>query len=143
MKTFVAKKDQIKKRWYLVDAKDKVLGRLASRISLILQGKHKPEYTPFLDTGDFVVVINADKVKVTGRKMEQKKYYRHSGYVGHLKERTMGELLAKKPEEVFIQAVRRMLPKTKLGQQMIGKLKVYRGSQHLHEAQQPEELVLT
>jgi len=143
MKTFVARKDQLEKKWYLIDAQGKVLGRLASRISLILQGKHRVEYTPFLDTGDFVVVINADKIKITGKKEEDKKYFSHSGYPGKLKERTLGELLAKKPEEVFIHTVRRMLPKTRLGRQMLGKLKVYRGKEHPHASQQPEELTIT
>jgi large subunit ribosomal protein L13 len=133
MKTFTPKKGNIERRWYLVDATDKVLGRLASRISLILQGKHKPYYAPHLDMGDFVVVINAEKVRVTGTKLQDKKYRSHSGYPGRLKEKNLKELLVTKPEDVMIKAVSGMLPKNKLAREMIKKLKVYRGSEHMHK----------
>ncbi len=147
MKTTVARKEQvqsgeIERNWYVVDAESQVLGRLATRIALTLRGKHKPIFTPHVDVGDFVVVINADKVKLTGRKLEQKKYYRHSGYVGGLKETTAGKLLETKPTEVIRHAVRGMLPKSRLGKAQLSKLKVYVGSDHPHEAQLPEPLEL-
>ncbi|HIE43984.1 MAG TPA: 50S ribosomal protein L13 [Candidatus Omnitrophica bacterium] len=140
MKTSMPKKEKVDRKWYLVNAEGKTLGRLASRVSLILQGKHKPSYTPHLDMGDFVVVINADKVRVTGKKFQDKKYRSHSGYPGKLKEKSFGELLETKPEEVINRAVRGMLPKNKLGRAMIKKLKVYRGDEHPHQAQRPEVL---
>jgi len=140
MKTYIPKLAEIERKWHLVDAEGKILGRLASRIAQILSGKDKPIYTPHLDVGDFVVVINAEKVKVTGGKEEKKIYYRHSGYPGGLKERTYEELLSKKPQDIIRKAVRGMLPKNKLGRQMFKKLKVYAGSEHPHQAQRPEKL---
>jgi len=140
MKTYIPKLAEIERKWYLVDAEGKVLGRLASRLAQILSGKDKPIYTPHLDVGDFVVVINAEKVKVTGGKEEKKIYYQHSGYPGGLKERTYEKLLSKKPQDIIRKAVRGMLPKNKLGRQMLKKLKVYAGSEHPHQAQRPEKL---
>lgn len=140
MKTYIPKLAEIERKWHLVDAEGKILGRLASRIAQILSGKDKPIYTPHLDVGDFVVVINAEKVKVTGGKEEKKIYYRHTGYPGGLKERTYEELLSKKPQDIIRKAVRGMLPKNKLGRQMFKKLKVYAGSEHPHQAQRPEKL---
>lgn len=142
MKTYIPKPSEIERKWYLVNAEGKILGRLSSRIAQILSGKDKPTYTPHLDVGDFVVVINAEKVKVTGNKEEKKIYYRHSGYPGGLKERTYQELLDKKPQDIIRKAVRGMLPKSKLGRQMFQKLKVYAGPQHTHHAQKPEQLDL-
>ena len=142
MKTYIPKLAEIERKWHLVDAEGKILGRLASRIAQILSGKDKPIYTPHLDVGDFVVVINAEKVKVTGNKEEKKIYYWHSGYPGGLKERTYQELLDKKPQDIIRKAVRGMLPKSKLGRQMFQKLKVYAGPQHPHQAQKPEQLDL-
>ncbi len=147
MKTTVARKEQvqsgeIERKWYVVDADSRVLGRLATRIALHLRGKHKPIFTPHVDVGDFVVVVNADKVKLTGRKLEQKTYYRHSGYVGGLKETTADKMMQKKPEEVIRHAVRGMLPKSRLGKQQLRKLKIYAGPDHPHEAQLPEPLEL-
>lgn len=139
MKTFVPKKDDIERKWWLVDAEGKVLGRLATEIAVLLRGKRKPQYADFLDMGDFVVVINADKIRVTGKKMEQKKYYSHSGYPGGIKEKSLRELLEKKPEEVIRKAVWGMIPKNRLGRSIHKKLKVYRGPHHPHEAQQPQE----
>jgi large subunit ribosomal protein L13 len=140
MKTFVAKEAEIDKKWYLVDAENKVLGRLASQIALRLRGKHKPIFTPHADTGDFIVVINAEKVSMTGGKPDQKMYYRHSGYVGGLREIAAETLLAKKPERVLRSAVKGMLPKNSLGRRQLKKLKIYAGSGHPHEAQRPEKL---
>lgn len=140
MKTFDAKKGEIEHSWYVVDAESKVLGRLATRVADVLRGKHKPIFTPYVDTGDFVVVINAEKIHLTGTKMENKKYYRHSGYPGGLKITTPAELLRKKPEAIIMHAVKGMLPKTKLGRQQFKKLKVYAGKNHPHQAQQPSEL---
>jgi large subunit ribosomal protein L13 len=140
MKTFMPKRGEIGKKWYVVDATDEVLGRLASRISLVLQGKHKPSYVPYLDTGDWVVVINAEKIKLTGKKLANKIYKTHSGYIGNLKEKTLGELMEKKPEDVIIKAVKRMLPKNKLASKMIKKLKVYAGPEHPHKSEKPEPL---
>ena len=140
MKTFIPGKDELKKKWYLIDAEEKILGRLATQIAMILSGKNKPIYTPHLDTGDFVVVINAAKVKVTGRKEEKKIYYYHSGYIGSLKERTLGEMRQRKPEEIIYRAVKGMIPKNKLGRKMLTKLKVYPGEDHLHQAQKPEKI---
>ncbi len=142
MRTYVAKPSEIQKRWYVVDAEGKTLGRLASRIAAILRGKHKPTYTPFLDTGDYVIVINADKVVVTGDKAEGKLYYRHSGYPGGLKTTTFRRMMQTRPERVIEIAVRGMLPHNRLGRAMAKKLKVYAGPVHPHEAQQPERLEL-
>jgi large subunit ribosomal protein L13 len=142
MKTYVAKEQETPKKWVLVDAESKVLGRLASQIAIRLRGKHKPIFTPHADTGDFVVVINADKVSLTGSKLDQKLYYRHSGYMGGLKKISAKRLLEKKPEEVLRLAVKRMLPKNSLGRRQLKKLKIYAGSDHPHEAQNPEKLEL-
>jgi large subunit ribosomal protein L13 len=142
VRTFTAKKEEIERGWYIVDAEGQTLGRLASKIAPILKGKHKPIYTPHLDCGDFVVVINADKVRVTGRKMDQKFYYRHSGYPGGIKSISLRDQLARHPERVVQAAVRGMLPKNKLGRKMIKKLKVYAGDSHPHSAQQPKSLEL-
>ena len=139
MKTFIPKKDEIKRKWWLINAEGKILGRLATEISILLRGKKKPEFVNFMDSGDFVVVINAEKVNVTGRKIEQKKYYSHSGYPGGLKEKTLKELFEKKPEEVIRKAVWGMIPKNKLGRAVYKKLKVYSGPHHPHEAQKPKE----
>ena len=138
MNTISAKPGEVEQRWYVVDATDQVLGRLATRIATVLRGKHKPEFTPHVDTGDYVVVINADKVKFTGTKLDKKTYYWHSNYPGGLKSRTARQMLAEKPEELFRHAVWGMLPKNRLGRKLIGKLKVYRGADHPHEAQKPE-----
>lgn len=140
MKTYMANPDKIERKWYLVDAEGKTLGRLASEIAKVLRGKNKPEYTPHVDTGDYVVVINAEKVKVTGKKMEQKIYYNHSDYVGGMKETRLDEMMAKKPEKVMELAVKGMLPKGPLGRSMIKKLHVYAGPEHKQQAQMPEEL---
>jgi len=142
MSTFIASKDEAERNWVLVDAKDQVLGRLAADVASILRKKTKPTYTPFIDVGDFVVIINAEKVKLTGRKMEQKKYYRHSGYMGGLKEQTARQVMEKKPEEIIRHAVKGMLPKNSLGRSMFKKLKVYTGENHPHEAQQPQTIKL-
>nr|WP_193334248.1 50S ribosomal protein L13 [Halothermothrix orenii] len=138
----MAKPHEVERQWYVVDATDKVLGRLATKIAEILRGKHKPTFTPHVDTGDYVIVVNADKVKLTGRKWEQKKYYRHSGYPGGLKEMSYEKLLQTKPELIIEKAVRGMLPHNRLGRKMIKKLKVYAGPDHPHEAQKPEKLEL-
>jgi large subunit ribosomal protein L13 len=140
MKTFVAKEAETDRKWYLVDAQNKVLGRLASQIASRLRGKHKPIFTPHADTGDFVVVINAEKVSLTGSKAAEKVYYHHTGYVGGLKEITAQKLLAKKPGEVLRLAVKGMLPKNSLGRRQLRKLKIYAGSEHPHEAQKPRKL---
>lgn len=142
MKTFLPKADQIERKWYVVDAQDRVLGRLASAVASRLMGKEKPSYTDFLDTGDFVVVVNADKVRLTGKKLDAKVYYSHSGRPGGLKQATARQLLEKFPERVLRNAVRGMLPKSRLGRQMMRKLKVYAGPEHRHQAQRPETLVL-
>jgi len=139
-KTTIAKKDHVDQAWWLVDATDQVLGRLATRLATILMGKHKPIYTPHVDTGDFIVVINAEKVTLTGRKRETKEYQRYSGYPGGLKRIPFEEMLARRPEVVFKRAVGRMLPKSKLGRHMLMKLKVYAGPDHPHQAQQPKPL---
>ena len=130
----------VEKKWYVVDASGKVLGRLANKIAVVLMGKHKPTYTPHVDTGDYVIVVNADKVVLTGKKLDQKKYYRHSGYPGGLKELTARQMFEKHPEKVIYLAVKRMLPKNKLGRKMLKKLKVYAGPEHPHQAQKPEPL---
>ena len=140
MTTYTAKAGEIRHDWYVVDAQGKVLGRLATQIAARLRGKHKPQYTPHVDTGDFIVVVNAAKLRVTGRKAEDKMYYRHSGQPGQLKETTFGKLQAKKPERVLQIAVKGMLPKGPLGYAMIKKLKVYGGAEHPHTAQQPKLL---
>ena len=140
MKTFVAKERDVEKRWYLVDADDKILGRLATQIAVRLRGKHKPIFTPHADTGDFVVVVNAEKIRLTGSKWDNKIYYWHSGYVGGLKQISAKKLVEKKPEELVRLAVRRMLPKNSLGRRQFKKLKVYAGPEHPHQAQQPEKL---
>lgn len=138
MRTLFAKKEDVQRKWYLVDAKDAVLGRMAVKIANCLTGKNKSIYTPNSDTGDFVVVINADKVKLTGRKLDSKVYYRHSGYPGGIKAETARYRMAKSPEKIITEAVWGMIPKGRLGRAMIKKLKVYRGSEHPHEAQKPE-----
>ncbi len=140
MKTFLPKADDIQRKWYVVDANDKVLGRLATQIATRLRGKHKPIFTPHLDTGDFIIVINAKKVRLTGKKMDDKLYYRHTGYMGGLKVTNARKMLEKKPEEVIRLAVKRMLPKNRLGRQQLKKLKIYAGSDHPHQAQLPEPL---
>lgn len=142
MKTFSAKAEDIEHKWYLVDAQGKTLGRLASEIAAILRGKHKPSFSPHIDCGDYVVVINAEKVWVTGLKLDQKTYYRHSGYPGGLKEMTLRDQLEKFPNRVIESAVKGMLPKNRLGRQVYKKLKVYAGSDHPHQSQQPEVLEL-
>ncbi|MBP3421565.1 MAG: 50S ribosomal protein L13 [Lachnospiraceae bacterium] len=140
MKTFMASPATIDRKWYVVDATDMTLGRLASEVAKVLRGKNKPIFTPHIDTGDNVIVINAEKIKVTGKKMDQKIYYHHSDYVGGMKETTLKEKLAKKPEQVIELAVKGMLPKGPLGRQMFKKLHVYAGPEHKHEAQKPEVL---
>ncbi|MHB9054073.1 MAG: 50S ribosomal protein L13 [Thermoleophilia bacterium] len=142
MKTYVAKPSNIERNWLIVDAKDQRLGRLATRIADNLRGKTKPTYTPNIDTGDFVVVINAERIAVTGRKLDNKIYYRHTGYPGGLKQRTLAEMLAKRPEEVLRLAVKGMLPKNRLGRAQLRKLKIYVGPDHPHSAQNPEEMKL-
>lgn len=140
MKSFVACTEKVERKWYVVDATGYTLGRLSSEIAKVLRGKNKPIFTPHIDTGDYVIVVNADKVKVTGKKLDQKIYYRHSDYVGGMKETTLREMLAKKPERVVELAVKGMLPKGPLGRQMYTKLHVYAGPEHMHAAQKPEEL---
>ncbi len=140
MRTYVAKASEIERKWYVVDAEGKTLGRLSSEIARVLMGKNKAEYTPFLDTGDYVIVVNAEKIHMTGKKWDQKYYRYHTGYPGGLRERKYQEMLQKQPEKIIELAVKGMLPSNKLGRQMIKKLKVYAGSDHKHEAQQPETL---
>ncbi|HEX9878487.1 MAG TPA: 50S ribosomal protein L13 [Gammaproteobacteria bacterium] len=137
MKTFSAKSSEVRRGWYVVDAEGKTLGRLATEIARRLRGKHKPEYTPHVDTGDYIVVINAEKIRVTGRKLKDKRYYRHTGFVGHLKSESLEQLLARAPERVLTSAIKGMLPRNPLGRQMLRKLRVVRGAQHNHAAQQP------
>jgi large subunit ribosomal protein L13 len=139
MKTFVPKKDDIEKKWWVINAEGKILGRLATQVAVLLRGKNKPIFSNFLDTGDFVVVINAEKICVTGRKLAKKEYYSHSQYPGGLKTEILEELLAKKPEEAIKRAVWGMIPKGPLGRAVYKKLKVYRGPEHPHEAQNPQE----
>jgi len=139
-KTYTAKPGEITRHWYVVDADGQTLGRLATRIADTLRGKRKPTYTPHVDTGDFVVVVNCERIRVTGNKLQEKRYYRHSGYPGGLKERTLAEQLQRRPEEVIRHAVRGMLPKNRMGRAQLGKLKIYSGSDHPHVAQQPEPL---
>ncbi len=143
MKTKFAKKGEVDHKWYVVDAKDQVLGRMACRIASYLRGKHKPIFTPNVDTGDFVIVVNAEKVKVTGKKLTDKMYYHHSGYIGSIKEKALKDRMDEEPEKVIMDAVWGMLPKNRLGRQMIKKLKVYRGAEHGHAAQKPESIELT
>ena len=140
MNSFMANPDKIERKWYVVDAEGCTLGRLTSQIASVLRGKNKPVFTPHVDSGDYVIVINAEKIKVTGKKLDQKIYYNHSDYVGGMKETTLRELMAKKPEKVIELAVKGMLPKGPLGRQMIKKLHVYAGAEHAHEAQKPEVL---
>ncbi len=141
--TTITKSSDIERKWYVVDATDHTLGRLSSEIAHILKGKHKPYYTPSLDTGDFVIVVNADKIRVTGKKMDQKLYRKHSDYVGGLKETTLREMMDKKPDQVIRLAVKGMLPKNTLGKDMLKKLRVYAGAEHEQEAQNPEVLEIT
>ena len=140
MQTYMANPDKIERKWYVVDADGCTLGRLASGVASVLRGKNKPQFTPHVDTGDYVIIVNADKIKVTGKKLEQKIYYNHSDYVGGMKETTLKEMLAKKPERVIELAVKGMLPKGPLGRSMYTKLFVYAGPEHKHEAQKPETL---
>ena len=140
MNTFMASPSTIERKWYVVDATGYTLGRLATEVANVLRGKNKPTYTPHIDTGDYVIVVNAEKIKVTGKKRDQKVYYHHSDYVGGMKETTLREMLAKKPEDVIEHAVRGMLPKGPLGRQLFTKLHVYAGPEHDHAAQKPEEL---
>ena len=138
MKSFMARPLEVERRWYVVDAEGKTLGRLSTEIARVLRGKHKARYTPHVDVGDFVVVVNADRVVVTGRKAEQKVYRRHSGYPGGMKETSYEQMLERKPEEILRKAVRGMMPKTRLGRQQFRKLKLYAGPEHPHEAQNPQ-----
>jgi large subunit ribosomal protein L13 len=138
VKTYAVKASEIERQWWVVDASDQTLGRLATRIATLLEGKHKPIYSPHIDTGDHVVVVNAGRVRVTGNKLIQKRYYRHSGYPGGLKEESLQALLARKPELVIERAVKGMLPQNRLGRAMMKKLKVYSGTEHPHQAQQPQ-----
>ncbi len=140
MKTYSAKPGEVTREWYLVDAEGKTLGRLATQIADTLRGKRKPQYTPHVDTGDFVIVVNAEKIQVTGNKLDQKRYYRHSGYPGGLRSRTLREQLERRPTEVLRVAVKGMLPKNRLARQQITKLKIYAGPEHPHEAQNPRPL---
>lgn len=140
MQTYMANPDKIERKWYVVDAEGCTLGRLASGVASVLRGKNKPQFTPHVDTGDYVIIVNADKIKVTGKKMDQKIYYHHSDYVGGMKETTLKEMMAKKPEKVIELAVKGMLPKGPLGRAMIKKLHVYAGTEHDHAAQKPEVL---
>ena len=142
MKTFSPTPKDINREWFVVGAQDQVLGRLASQIAHRLRGKHKPEFAPHMDNGDFIVVVNCEKIKVTGKKLTDKKYYRHSGWVGGLKTTQLGDMLADKPARVLTAAVRGMLPKNRLGRAMLKKLKIYAGSEHPHTAQNPQPLTL-
>jgi large subunit ribosomal protein L13 len=142
MKTFSAKEHDIDRNWYLVDAQNKTLGRLSTEIAIRLRGKHKPIYTPHVDTGDYIVVVNASKIRVTGKKLTDKVYYKHTGYIGNLKSENLETMLEKYPEKVLMKSVRGMLPKNKLGRAMIKKLRVFAGPEHTHIAQQPESLRL-
>lgn len=142
MKTFSPKPQDINREWFIVDAEDKILGRLAAQIAHRLRGKHKPEFAPHMDNGDFIVVVNCEKIKVTGTKMQSKKYYRYSGYVGGLREQSLETVLATHPERALIAAVKGMLPSNRLGRAMLKKLKVYAGSEHPHTAQNPKVLEL-
>jgi large subunit ribosomal protein L13 len=139
MRTFIPKKDDIEQKWWLINAEGRILGRMATEVADLIRGKRKPQFTSHLDTGDFVVIVNAEKIKVSGRKLEQKKYYTHSLYPGGIKEEALKDLLERKPEEVVKKAVWGMIPKGKLGRALYKKLKVYRGPSHPHEAQNPQE----
>jgi large subunit ribosomal protein L13 len=143
MKTWNAKIDEVERKWWVVDATDQVLGRFATQIAQVIRGKNKPQFTPNVDTGDFVVVVNAEKIKMTGAKLSQKKYYRHSRYFGGLKSFTAEEMIEKDPAFVIEEAIKGMLPKTKLGRQLLLKLKTYKGPEHPHATQKPEALKLT
>ena len=143
MTTYMAKAGEVEQKWLLVDATDKIVGRLASEIAVILMGKHRPTYTPHVDTGDFVVVVNAEKISVTGAKLHEKMYYRHSGYPGGLKQRPLREQLERRPTEVLRKAVKGMLPRNRLARAQMRKLKIYVGPEHPHEAQAPKELEVT
>ena len=142
MRSYMATPGSVERKWYVVDAEGQVFGRLASQVASILRGKHKPEFTPHIDTGDFVIIINAEKAVLTGNKLTQKVFRRHSGYVGSMKETTYEHLMQRKPEFAMYHAVRRMLPKNKLGRQMLKKLRIYKGAEHNHAAQKPELLQL-
>jgi large subunit ribosomal protein L13 len=142
MKSYMAKKNQVEQKWLLVDAEEAILGRMAAEIAPVLMGKNKPTYTPHVDTGDFVIVINAEKIKVTGKKAEQKEYDYYTGYTGGHKFVSFADMMERKPEKVIEMAVRRMLPKNRLGRQMLKKLKIYRGPSHEHQAQMPEKVDL-
>lgn len=142
MKTFVAKPNETTRDWFVIDATDLVLGRMATQVAMRLRGKHKPTFTPHVDTGDFIIIVNADKVKLTGRKWEQKKYYRHSGFPGGITETVASEQRDNHPERIIFSAVRGMLPKNTLGRNMLKKLKVYTGPEHPHQAQLPQSLSL-
>lgn len=142
MSTYMAKSEEIERKWYVLDATDQVLGRLSTRVAEVLRGKDKPIFTPHVDTGDYVIVINAKKIKLTGKKWEQKKYYHHSGYPGGIKEIPYNKLVQKKPEFIIEKAVKGMIPHNKLGSSIIKKLKVYAGPEHPHQAQQPEVMEL-
>jgi len=142
MKTYLAPVNEIERKWYVVDAENMVLGRLASEVASRLRGKHKPTFSPFMDNGDFIIVTNADKIQLTGNKMDAKMYYRHTGYMGGLKEATARELLEKHPTDLVMKAVKGMLPKNKLGRAQLKKLKVYASAEHPHAAQQPEVLAI-
>ncbi len=142
MKSFVAKPADIERKWYVIDADGQTLGRLATQVAMILRGKHKPTFTPHVDCGDNVIVINAGKVVLTGKKLEQKKYYRYSGYVGGLKETTARDMLEKKPETMVYEAIKGMMPKNSLGREMLTKLRVYKDAEHAHAAQKPEVYTL-
>ena len=142
MKTFSAKSETVRRDWYVVDATDKTLGRLATAVASRLRGKHKPEYTPHVDTGDYIVIVNASKLRVTGNKLADKMYHRYTGYIGNLKSKPLGEMMESTPERVIELAVKGMLPRNSLGRQMFGKLKVFAGPEHVHEAQQPKALEL-
>jgi large subunit ribosomal protein L13 len=141
-RTYVTKPEDVERDWYIVDASGQTLGRLASEVAQVIRGKHKPIYSPSIDVGDYVIVVNAEKIHVTGRKLDQKMYYRHSGYPGGIKEMTLGRMLEEHPTRVIELAVKGMLPKTRLGRKMIKKLKVYAGPEHPHQAQQPEAMEL-
>jgi large subunit ribosomal protein L13 len=142
MKTFMPKAENIERKWYIVDAEGQTLGRLASEVAKVLSGKCKPIYTPHVDTGDHVIIINAEKIVVTGKKADQKLYRHYTGYVGGLKEISYKDLMIKKPEDILMHAIKGMLPKNKIGRQMLKKLRIYKGSEHKHDAQQPEVLEL-
>ncbi len=142
MSTYMAKNEEVERSWFVVDAENKTLGRLASKIAQYIRGKHKPTFTPHVDMGDYVIVVNAEKINLSGNKLDQKKYYKHSNYPGGIKEVTYRELLAKNPEFIIEKAVKGMLPSNKLGRKMIKKLKVYSGDNHPHQAQKPEKLEL-